>query len=125
MDTHLTYWGKNFKQEAEYGRLRFKKLNKGFGGYPPFVIDETLIDEVDLDTFIKNEETRIPFFIGHQFGINPWLNRIPGFFSCDKTVAILNKSILSGHVEGLVIYKIPANSRNKKRALIAYFKNKE
>jgi hypothetical protein len=107
-----------------YGHLRFKKLkNQGFGGYPPFDIDETLIDEVDLDTFIKKEETRIPLFIGHQFGINPWFNNIPNFLFEDKIVAILGKSVLSGHVAGLSIYQIPANSPENEWIKLIFFKN--
>ncbi|HEY5124363.1 MAG TPA: hypothetical protein VIK14_11570 [Ignavibacteria bacterium] len=112
----------------EYGHLRFKKLDKGFLGYPPFDIDKNLIDEVDLDTFIKNEETRIPLFIGTQFGLYPWFYEFPDFYNEDKIIAILGKSVLTGHIAGLRIIKIPAHSAHssyKESDKIISFKNEE
>jgi hypothetical protein len=106
------YWIKHFKDNPEYGSLRFKKLDKGFYGYPPFDFDETLLDVVDLETFIKIEKCRIPLFIGTQFGLYPWFYEFPDFYNEDKIIAILGKSVLTGHVAGLSIYRIPAQSKH-------------
>jgi hypothetical protein len=121
--SHTTNWLKHLKQNPEYCHLRFKKLDKGFYGYPPFDIDKTIIDEVDADTFIKIEENRIPLFIGTQFGVYPSVEEIPKFLSQDKIVAILGKSLLSGLVSGLGIYKLLSNSNFDKKIEIVYFGN--
>ena len=120
MKKHTTYWIKHFRQNKEFGHLRFKLLkDKGHRFYPSFDIDESLIDEVELNDFIKIEENRIPFFIGHQFGISPSINKIPNFHSEDKIIGILGKSLLSSLVSGLTIYKCVG----KQRVKIIRFKN--
>ena len=123
MNTHTTYWIKHFQQNREYGHLRFNKLNKGFSGYPPFDFDDSLIDEVDLDTYIKKEETRIPLFIGTPMGLYPLLYEIPNFLSEDRLVAIHGKSLLTGLVAGLGIYQVKAGSH--KRVKLIFFNNEE
>lgn len=125
MKPYTTYWIKHFKQNPEFGHLRFKKLYKGFSGYPPFEIEESLIDEVDIDTFIRLEETRIPLFIGTQMGIYPQLYKIPNFLTEDKIIAILGKSLMSGHVAGLRIYQIKAGSHEHERKELIFFNNEE
>ena len=105
-----TYWIRHFKQNPEYGHLRFKKLDKVKYGYPPFDIDESLIDIVDLETFTKVEDNRIPLFIGTQFGLYPWFYDYAEFYKDGKIIAILGKSVSSGHVADLRIIKVPANS---------------
>jgi hypothetical protein len=125
MKPQTTYWIKHFKQNSEYGYLRFKKLTKGFAGYPTFEFDETLIDEVDIDTFIKKEESRIPLFIGTPMGLYPALYEIPNFLSEDKIVAILSKSLLTGHVAGLRFYRIQAGSLKNEREELIFFNNEE
>lgn len=121
MKKHTTYWIKHFRQNKEFGHLRFKLLkDKVYGGYPSFDIDESLIDEVELNEFIKIEENRIPLFIGHQFGISPSINKILNFYSGDSIIGILGKSLLSGVVGGLTIYKCVG----KQRTQIIRFENK-
>ena len=117
MKEHTTYWIKHFKENEEFGHLRFKLLKDG--PYPRFDIDGSLIDEVELDDFVKIEENRIPFFIGSQFGITPIMDKIPNFYNGDKIIGILGKSLLSGSVAGLTIYKCVGNKRVK----IVHFKN--
>ena len=104
-------WIKNFKNDQEHGQKRFKRLCKG---YPPFEIDEALIDVVEFEEFIKIEEQRIPLFIGSQFGINPRIDKIPQFFNGEKVIAILGKSLLSGHVTGLSLHQIGKNDKKFK-----------
>jgi len=122
-ESHTTNWIKHLKQNPEYCHLRFKKLDKGFYAYPPFDIDKTLIDEVDIETFIKIEENRIPLFIGTQFGVYPSVDKSPKFLCQDKIVAILGKSLLSGQVSGLGIFKLLSNSNFEKKIEIIYFGN--
>jgi hypothetical protein len=103
-----TCWIKKFKEEQKNCQKRFKRLERG---YPPFEFDESLIDIVDMEEFIKIEEFRIPIFVGSQFGIYPRIEKMPEFFNGRKVIAILSKSLLSGHVSGLTIYQIEENEK--------------
>jgi hypothetical protein len=114
------YWIKSFLKDQQHGQKRLKRLEKG---YPPFEIDEALIDIVEFDEFIQIEERRIPLFIGSQFGIHPSIDNIPQFFNGEKLIAILGKSLLSGHVAGLSLYQIGKNEKKFKFDKIGYYKN--
>lgn len=103
-----TCWIKKFKEEQKNRQKRFKRLERG---YPPFELDESLIDIVDMEEFILIEEFRIPIFVGSQFGIYPRIEKMPEFFNGRKVIAILSKSLLSGHVSGLTIYQIEENEK--------------
>ena len=52
------------------------------------------------------EIDRLPLIIGAQFGLGPGVNYLIGVFNGDKYIAVLGKSMLSGFVAGLAIYKI-------------------
>ena len=104
----VKYWIKKLKNDPVYGTIRFKKLETG---YPPFDIDDDLIDTVDMDEFLRIEQDRIPLFIGSQFGIHPKIREIRHFFNGKKRWAILSKSLLSGMVSGLSIYQIEQNAK--------------
>ena len=95
-------WYKGFQACSKFGKMRFKCLDVN---YPLFEKKEEYFTNVDLVTFNKIEEDRIPFFIGSQFGIYPNINKLEGFFNGRKYVAILAKSLLSGRVNGLIIYE--------------------
>jgi|GEM_PF-6635020 len=124
--TQTMFWIQRFKSSPDYGHMRFKKLQKEFGGYPPFDMDESLIDEVDLDTFNKTEETRITLFVSAPlFGINPKPYRIPNFLLEDKIVAILHRASFSIIVGGLSIYLITAGAPKYNMTKLAYFENEE
>ncbi len=114
------YWIKKFKNSQEHGQKRFKRLDEG---YPPFEIDKALIDIVEMEEFIKNEEQRIPLFIGSQFGINPNIDDMPEFFNGRKLIAILSKSVLSGHVSGLTVYQIEKNEKKFNFNKVEHYKN--
>jgi hypothetical protein len=103
-----TFWVKKFKEEQKNRQKRFKRLDRG---YPPFDLDESLIDIVDMEEFVMIEELRIPIFVGSQFGIYPRIEEMPKFFNGRKVIAILSKSLLSGHVSGLTIYQIEENEK--------------
>jgi ADP-ribosylglycohydrolase len=128
--TWTKYWIKHFKENNEFGNLRFKVLIKEphsrFLPYPRFDFDETLIDVVDLITFMKKEETRIPLFIGSSLcGICPYLDDFPDFFIEDKIIGVLGKNILSGSCYGLGIYKILAGTRLSIDNELMFFKNEK
>jgi hypothetical protein len=116
-----TNWIQLFKSDGLYGSNRFKWLGVN---HPPFEIDDKLFDYVTKDDFIKIEKNRIPILLGSQFGIYPNIDKMPEFFNGTKLVAILGKSLLSGHVAGLSIYQIEAEDKRlflfKK---IAYYRN--
>ena len=114
------YWIKKFRNSEKYGQMRFKRLETG---YPMLDIDESLIDVVPFNEFIKIEHHRLPLFIGSQFGIAPRMDKMPEFFNGRKLVAILNKSLLSGHVAGLVISEIKAEEQKFKNHKLDFFEN--
>ena len=127
MNKYATYWIKHFKQDKKFGHLRFKLLkDKGYGGYPPFEIDESLIDKVKLDDFVKIEEKRIPLFVGAPiFGTYPRVDKIPNFFNEPKIIAVLGRpSFNSKIVFGVSIYKVYKDDK-KKRFRLARFENME
>jgi hypothetical protein len=113
------FWIQGFKKSRRHGHKRFKRLETG---YPPFEINEELIDIVSLEDFIRIEKDRLPLFIGSQFGINPRINEIPGFFNGRKQIAILAKSLLSGSVSGLTLYQIKRRHKEFKFNKIAFFR---
>lgn len=114
------YWIKKFQMDVNFGNKRLKRLENG---YPPFEIDDNLIDTVDLKSFITDEEDRIPLFIASQFGIHPSIKSIPDFFNGPKMIAVLSKSLLSGNVHGLSIHLIQENDKASKSNVIAKFLN--
>lgn len=125
MKENSVYWLKQLRKHNEFGKYRFKRLDKGLKGYPPFDFDTNILDVVNLKTFIKVEENRIPLFIGTQFGVYPWFYDFPEFYNRNKTIAILGKSVFSGHVAGLGIYKVNAYSKHSdiKKICVSLFKN--
>jgi hypothetical protein len=116
MKNHTTCWIKHFKQDKRFGHLRFKFLeDNGYGGYPPFDIDESLVDKAKLDDFVKIEKNRIPFFVEtSRFGINPWINEIPNFFNGPKIIAVLGRSSFNSKiVGGLSINKVYKDNKKE------------
>ena len=105
LDYHVTvqwlFWIRNHPVLKYF---RFKRLKQGFLGYPPFNFPEDLIDVVDLEEFVANERFRLPLIIGTQFGEYPRMNKIFKEISTSVRIAVLGKSLLSGHVAGLTIY---------------------
>lgn len=114
------YWIKNFKNDRVHGYKKFKRLNVG---YPRFEIDKAIIDTVEFEEFLNIEEQRIPLFIGSQFGIYPRIDEIPNFFNGRKVIAILSKSLLSGHVSGLKLFQIEKNDKKFTYNEIRLYKN--
>lgn len=110
MEGDSTKWLEHFNKNHKYSKLRFKKLDNGFCGYPPFDFDDKFLDVVDFDTFIKVEENRLPMFVGTQFGVYPRLINLPDFYEKNQIVAILGKSLLTGTVTGLSLYEIVKGS---------------
>jgi len=118
------YWIKEFQEDPTFGSYRFKKLDRGYSGYPPFDLGPLPVDIVDCTTFCANEEDRLPLVIGTQFGLYPRIHDIPNFFDDDKLVAVLSRSILSGTVFALKIYLVgPENTAIVARNRVRIFKN--
>jgi len=116
-----TWWESHFMANETYRRVSFKTLREG--GYSHHNITCTRVDEVDLDTFLKIEDERLPLLFGTQFGIFPRLNKISGFFLETRIVALLSKSVLSGNVASLSICLISGSSNTWK--VIRDFPNKK
>ena len=102
-------WESHYLKDSTYGNVGFKTLRNS--GYPLFSIAEIVIDQVDLQKFLKPETERIPLIIGTQFGFFPRLNQIPGLFLEPRVIALLSKSVLSGSVAGLTICLIPDGAK--------------
>jgi hypothetical protein len=111
-----------FKSDSHYGKTRFKWL-----GYhrPPFEIEEAMIDYVSKDEFNEIDIERIPLLLGSQFGLSPDINAMPEFFNGYKLVAILGKSLLSGHVSGLSICQIEADDQRFFNKRLVFFENRK
>jgi len=99
---HTMIWYKHFMRDNAYNHYRFK----AHGGYPSFNFDEKILDHVDLETFNKIEDNRLPLFVATQIGIGPNMTAIPGFLDKVKLIAVLSKSALSGVVGSFSIYRI-------------------
>jgi len=109
MNPVTTKWIKLYKENHDYQHIRFKLLNEGRWDYPPFDIDETLTDKVDLEKFSERENTRLPLFIGTPMGVFPRLYYESEFRREERVVAVLGKSLLTGHVAGVSIRIIRAS----------------
>ncbi len=115
MKKHNQIWFFKFKLNIEFGHLRLKCLAPGYGhGYPPFDLDKKYYDTVDIETFNKIEEDRIPLFVGLPIaGVNPKMERITGFFNGRKLVGVLGRSSFSSLVGGFSIYWCDEGLRDK------------
>ena len=117
-------WIEKFKADPEYCNKRFKIIN-GEGYIQHLYIDPDLIDLVTEEEFQLIEEDRIPLGIGSQCGINPRMisNENSTFFNGEKIVALLCKSLLSGRVHGIKIYKIEKDEKKFMSREIKQFTN--
>lgn len=119
---HNHFWLERFLSCYDYGHLQFKKLDSG---YPLFSFLQNIIADVSETVFCTKEEYRLPLFIGSQFGLHPRSNTIEGFFNGEKKVAVLSKSLMSGHVAGLTIYQLDASTTSiLEGERITFFENK-
>ncbi|WP_420378778.1 hypothetical protein [Gilvibacter sp.] len=118
-----TKWIERFKEDNDYRHLRFKQLDMGYGGYPPYELDSDLIDITTLEVFRYIERDRIPLFVGSQSGIYPKIDTIPGFFNGEKIIGVLAKSLLSGNIAGLTLYRISAKDKEFTYKEIIHYKN--
>lgn len=114
MKKHNQIWFFKFKLNKEFGHLRLKCLAPGYGhGYPQFDLDKKYYDIVDIETFNKIEEDRIPLFVGLPIaGVNPKMESIMGFFNGRKLVGVLSRSSFSTIVGGVSIYECDNGLRN-------------
>lgn len=86
---------------------KYKILEKG---YPKFILSAELFDIVEEDVFFKEEPNRIPLLIGTQFGIYPYEFRDLKQFE-GMRIAILGKSLLSGHQGKIKEFVVNENNR--------------
>ena len=78
--------------------------------------------EVGMDTVTQFEKNRLPFLVGSQFGLNPRIHDLEGFFNGEKYIAVLAKSLLSGTVNGLHIYHIKEGETHINFNAVAVFR---
>ena len=95
---------RDFQKDPEYGHLKLKwASNKPFKPELPFYVPDGLITFVEFDEFLVEEEaTRLPLFLGSQFGITPKYESC-GILNDGALHLILSKSMLSGTVNGLFL----------------------
>ena len=103
MRSNTIHWIDNLEADSQYKHLRFKMLK--YVGYPRFNIFLDMVDKVGMSEFVDQEDHRLPFFIGTQFGIFP--KNI--YIEDGQKFAVLGKSLLSGCVAGLTIYRKQGN----------------
>ncbi|WP_332018724.1 hypothetical protein [Kaistella sp.] len=97
------YWFRKFESDEKNKSVSLKKLNCY---YHSNSLPESHADTVGYEEFIKPETSRIPFFIGTQFGTTPKItpqlkNDLEG-----QNIAMLYKSQLSGFESVLKICKV-------------------
>jgi hypothetical protein len=68
------------------------------------------------------KKNRLPFVMGSQFGLNPRIHDLEGFFNGEKYIAVLEKSLLSGTVNGLHIYHIKEGETHINFNAVAVFR---
>lgn len=109
-------WFQALSKDKEYGSIRLKTLTQIIINQN-FSFEETW--DVQMDVFLNPKDSRVPLFVGTQFGITPRLSpeQYEKLEGCK--IAILGKSQLSGHVAGLGIYEI----KNGQKVRLAYFNN--
>ncbi len=90
-----------------YTKLKFKMLASG---YSNFKFPLSLLEEVDLTTFCKPENDRLPLFIDAKYCLYPEFNF--GLLEGQR-IAILSRFRLSGHQRGISIYQIINGERKK------------
>ncbi len=78
-------------------KRKFKVLKHDI---PEFRLSKNSFDYVSKKDFIKNEKSRVPLFIGTQFGIFP-KDYIESENFKNRKIAILGKSLLSGTQSGI------------------------
>lgn len=97
------HWLRNFHNDSRYQNFLFKKLQSG---YPKNSMPKMFTKEVGFEDFTEAEKGILPFFVGTQFGIYPKItNELYEKLEGQK-IAILGKSLLSGHESGLSICKV-------------------
>jgi hypothetical protein len=100
------WWTRHFYEDYAYNHLRFKFLRNNT---IPFDFPEELLDRVSERVYCRTERRRIPLFIGTQFGIYPRFETVSDLFGKEKLIAVLGKSLLSGHVGSLSIFFMDVN----------------
>lgn len=74
-------------------------------GFHAFTLDDKWIDKVELEEFVKKDDTKLPFVIGTQLGIRPNIeSTFPSNYS--GYIMVLSKSQFSGTVAWSSIYYI-------------------
>lgn len=87
-------------------KRKFKVLEHDI---PEFKLSKNSFDYVSKKDFIKNEKSRVPLFIGTQFGIFPKeYIELENFKN--RKIAILGKSLLSGAQSGIKHFTLDENT---------------
>lgn len=97
----LQYWTFWYSIHPVFKSIKLKTMGKT----PHYTLDDKWIDKVKKEEYLKNDEDRLPFMVGSQFGVNP---RPEKTFSSEYNgyIFMLCKSLLSGHVACIAIYYI-------------------
>ncbi len=110
-------WWRAYLDDPFYGSFQLKRLKNGMPSYCDILM--SMIPGVELEEFREIESDRLPLFAGSQFGIFP---RLEDVFNDTKerTVVILNFSMLSGCMAGVSIYKTRGPKAIKKLNTIEF-----
>jgi hypothetical protein len=119
------YWIAKLKADPEYSKKRFK-IPPGNGWPYHLLFDPEMVDVVSYEEYVLIEEDRIALGLGCQFGIHPRIisDENSVFYNGEKLVALLSKSVLSGAVAGLYIYKIEKDDKKFMNRVANVFPNK-
>lgn len=102
-NVQTNYWFRKFEKDEKNRFVSFKKLNCHYHGNS---LPESKADTVRYDEFVKHEESRLPFFIGTQFGTTPKITSDLKTALEGQKIAMLCKSQLSGFEKVLQICEV-------------------
>ena len=102
-DVQTNYWYRKFENDEKTRFVTFKKLNCHYHNNS---LPESKTDTVRYEEFVKKEDSRIPFFIGTQFGTTPKITSELKAALEGQKIAMLCKSQLSGFEKVLQICEV-------------------
>lgn len=122
METDQSYkWIDRLKADPKWGKIRFKRIDKGHYTNPLISLKHELIDVVNFNLFVRIEDNRFPLFIGPSYLVLLTLKSVYLDHPEKRIIAVLEESATPGEFRALLIQEYFRGKRNT----IAFFRNEE
>lgn len=112
------FWIDRLKADPVWGKIRFKRLDKGHYTNPNIDLSHELIDVVNFNVFVRIEEDRLPLFLDT---LMLTARSVYIDYPERRIIAVLDPDYLRSSYRGLIIEKY---FRGKEERL-AFFRNEE